>query len=344
MERAAEPVYVPVEALNVDTDLSVEILHQLDKTRFVQGLKRRSFIKLPKKGNISQCKKLKRNETLVNSRSEKSNKRMMYANPYPDAKSRLNFDFCEYSACNMTTSVEEADVILLNAGRMRDFQLPPRRPGQIWVMFSKEPPDLPRYDHLDRPDLINQCNRPSRRMEYVQRMRRAVDVHIYGRCGNLTCGGNGYEMGEKKKDCLNLLSRNYKFYLAFENTFCRDYVSEKFFNMFEDVDVIPVVRGGADYKRLFPAGIFIDASDFVSPESLGNYLHDLARDGMKYVALLKEKSRYVKSGYETNFPCDLCKIAHTGQPRHVYENFYKWLRAPGNCWSPRDLGPVPVDD
>ncbi|GFO26153.1 alpha-(1,3)-fucosyltransferase c-like [Plakobranchus ocellatus] len=316
---------------------------------------------------------------------------MIFVNPRPGVKSWFDFGSCEYSSCTMAASVLEADVVLINAGRMRTSQLPQRRPNQIWVMFSKEPPDLPRFDYLARSDLINQvnfsrmifndstwqnkygglqkrslprkdynkifrqkkydaawfvsqCSRPSRRMEYVQRMRRSVNVHIYGRCGNLTCGQTGYNMGKKKKECLSLLSRDYKFYLAFENTFCRDYVTEKFFNMFEDVDVIPVVRGGADYKRLFPAGIFIDASDFVSPESLGNYLHDLARDEKRYVAMLQEKNRYIRSGYETNFPCDLCKIAHTGQPRHVYENFYKWLRTPGNCWSPKDLGPVSVFD
>lgn len=174
-------------------------------------------------------------------------------------------------------------------------------------------------------------------MEYVRRMMRTVDVHIYGRCGNYTCGQKGYEMGNKKKECLDLLTKNYKFYLSFENTFCRDYVSEKFFNIFEEVDTIPVVRGGADYKRLFPSSIFIDSSDFSSPESLGKYLHSLALNQDKYIDKLKGKNRYTMSGYPSEFACDLCKTAHTGHPRHFYTDFYSWIRAPGNCWSPKDL-------
>ena len=57
---------------------------------------------------------------------------------------------------------------------------------------------------------VSQCNRPSRRMEYVRRMMKRVDVHIYGRCGNYTCGKKGYTMGAKKTECLDLLTKNYK--------------------------------------------------------------------------------------------------------------------------------------
>ncbi|GFR64068.1 hypothetical protein ElyMa_000170800 [Elysia marginata] len=82
----------------------------------------------------------------------------MYVNPRPDVKSTHAFDRCEYSACAMTKSVEEADVLFFNAARMRDFTLPPRRANQIWVMYSREPPDLHSFDDLDREDLLNQVN------------------------------------------------------------------------------------------------------------------------------------------------------------------------------------------
>ncbi|GFO26136.1 alpha-(1,3)-fucosyltransferase [Plakobranchus ocellatus] len=110
--------------------------------------------------------------------------------------------------------------------------------------------------------------------------------------------------------------------------------------MFEDVDIIPVARGGADYNKLFPPGIFINTNDFLSPESLGSYLQYLAQDEQNYVAMLKEKNRYLKGTAHDKFFCDLCKIAHTGEPRHVYENFFKWVRKPGSCWEPTDLKPL----
>ncbi len=39
------------------------------------------------------------------------------------------------------------------------------------------------------------------------------------------------------------LLQDYKFYLAFENTYCRDYISEKFWNALKQ-DIVPIVMGG----------------------------------------------------------------------------------------------------
>ncbi len=38
------------------------------------------------------------------------------------------------------------------------------------------------------------------------------------------------------------IQRVYKFYLSFENSLCRDYVTEKFFT--RAGNILPVVRGG----------------------------------------------------------------------------------------------------
>ncbi|GFO26137.1 alpha-(1,3)-fucosyltransferase c-like [Plakobranchus ocellatus] len=313
-------------------------------------------------------------------------KKFFYINRRPNKKDCTKFTGCKYSACAKTSKFEEADVVILNPARMKKVQeLPAKRPGQIWVMQSREPTNLPSMETLGQYDLdnkvnftmmifsdstwpvrlgslkerplpnkdydkifqakrfevawfVSECDRPSRRMEYVKRMMSSVDVHIYGKCGNMTCGSKGYRMGGKKDLCLSLLSRDYKFYLSFENTFCRDYVTEKFYDMFKEVDVIPVVRGGVDYTKLFPPGIFINAKDFPSPESLGSYLQSLAKNKQAYVAMLKEKNRYIKDKNPRSlFYCDLCKIAHTGEPNHIYPSFLKWVRKPDNCWKPTDL-------
>ena len=58
-----------------------------------------------------------------------------------------------------------------------------------------------------------------------------LQVDVYGKCGKLKCG-RGESVQQQIIDtntrCDETIS-HYKFYLAFENTLCPDYVTEKFF-------------------------------------------------------------------------------------------------------------------
>ena len=69
---------------------------------------------------------------------------------------------------------------------------------------------------------VSNCLAPSGRDEYVAKMQKDSRVDVYGQCSEnpaLTYGST-----EEK----NTLSQ-YKFYLAFENSNCKDYITEKFF-------------------------------------------------------------------------------------------------------------------
>ena len=57
---------------------------------------------------------------------------------------------------------------------------------------------------------LTNCGGSSRRMEYIQELRRHYPVDVYGGCGNLSCPR------ETTEECDDLVS-TYKFYLAFEN-------------------------------------------------------------------------------------------------------------------------------
>ena len=95
-------------------------------------------------------------------------------------------------------------------------------------MIKHEPPFL--FTESDRED-------------YVNEMQNHFPVHIYGRCGNYACPdfdiGPTYDM---KSKCFDFISKNYMFYLSFENSMCLDYVTEKFFKAL-NFGILPIVLG-----------------------------------------------------------------------------------------------------
>ena len=77
--------------------------------------------------------------------------------------------------------------------------------------------------------LISACGAPSSRSDYIRELQNHVAINLYGKCGR-PCPSN--------EDCRQFISRNYKFFILFENSICRDYITEKFFETLR-YDVIP---------------------------------------------------------------------------------------------------------
>lgn len=189
---------------------------------------------------------------------------------------------------------------------------------------------------------VSHCPVRSDRLIYVHKMQNRTDVDIFGKCGPLSCGMAekvpGVQEMRKQADqtmCFPMLSSSYKFYLAFENSLCQEYISEKFFKIFMNVDVIPVVRGGADYKSYFPSDIFIDAADFSTPEALADYLDDLGNDKDRYLTYLRNKDRYRSVLDFPDWPCQMCEKLHTDRTRHTYTDVHRWW-VMNSCHDPVD--------
>ena len=120
---------------------------------------------------------------------------------------------------------------------------------------------------------------------YVSELRRYIDVDVYGRCGRLDCPIRAEEL------CLDVLERRYFFYLAFENSLCVDYVTEKYWRTLHR-DVVAVVLGAANYSQFVPPGVHLDVRDFRSPRLLADRLQALmTRDVDTYAEMLRKKRR-----------------------------------------------------
>ena len=100
-----------------------------------------------------------------------------------------------------------------------------------------------------------------------------ISLSSWGNCSHRSPDREWEMIGRKK------FFTDYRFYFAFENTFCDDYVSEKAFvalNFSRHYGVIPVVYGAAPYRSILPAGSFIDVSTFESVSALAKYMKSLA--------------------------------------------------------------------
>lgn len=174
---------------------------------------------------------------------------------------------------------------------------------------------------------VSHCRTKGNRESFVEELRQYIPVDIYGNCGPLKC----LPRGEK---CLKIVEKDYKFYLAFENILCHDYVSEKFMEALGR-DVVPVVFGGADYSQYAPPGSYIDALKFPSPKALAEYLLYLDKTPIEYNRYFDWKRGYEASVFRYRFyACELCaKLLDPDQPPKSYDDIDFWWHGLGQCRS-----------
>lgn len=150
--------------------------------------------------------------------------------------------------------------------------------------------------------MVSNCG-PRLRLDFVKQLKQFIDVDAYGRCSQflgkkLSCSKS------REKQCL----KPYKFYLAFENALCKDYITEKYWEHLGDDNIVPVVMGGleGDYGKLAIPGSYINVMDFKTVKELADYLHYLDRNNTAYNEYFKWRQKYQKSPY--HYPlCNFCR-------------------------------------
>ena len=187
--------------------------------------------------------------------------------------------------------------------------------------------------------VVSNCETQSMRLEYVEILRQYISVDILGACGRRwKCGPGRWH----HDDCFDILNTTYRYYLAFENTLCDDYITEKFYENFE-YDIIQVVRGGNPKFR--PLDIskeaYVSASDFKNAHALGKYLQSLSSNTSKYTTMLETKGGYQIVPYMELFDSAVCEICQRLNNKHLYRSVYEdinqWILTHQQCYQPKDL-------
>ncbi|RZF32653.1 hypothetical protein LSTR_LSTR004081 [Laodelphax striatellus] len=164
------------------------------------------------------------------------------------------------------------------------------------------------------------------RLQYARLLAKHIQVDMYGACGaQYQCPRSN------EAACFRLLETKYKFYLAFENSNCREYITEKYFKNSLQHNVIPIVMGAPreDYELVSPKHSFIHVEDFDSPKDLATYLHKLDQDDDLFNSYFKWRG--MGEMIEGYFYCRLCAMLHDDYPNKYYERIDDFWRKPGSC-------------
>ena len=171
---------------------------------------------------------------------------------------------------------------------------------------------------------VSHCQAKSLRDEYVKELKKYIPVDVYGRCGDLKC------RTETNPHCFDTL-KSYKFYLAFENMICEDYITEKLWRTLNKA-ILPVVLGGGTYADILPPNSYLDVKNFTSPKRLAEYLTFLAGNDDAYNRYFSWRKRY--KIIMPNVSCELCRYLNRGAtPTKRRTSLHDWW-AKDKCVEP----------
>ena len=105
--------------------------------------------------------------------------------------------------------------------------------------------------------VVSNCHSHSGREGLLRSLQNMTKVHVYGLCGTMSCN-KAVQIKELQsghigagQSCYQTVEEKYKFYLSWENALCKDYITEKFFEIAK-YDIIPVVLNIAAMELIAP--------------------------------------------------------------------------------------------
>ncbi|XP_037351286.1 alpha-(1,3)-fucosyltransferase 7 [Talpa occidentalis] len=288
--------------------------------------------------------------------------------PFAERPPELPHNTCAsfgVAGCHLSTNrslLAHADAVVFHHRelQMRQARLPlaERPPGQPWVWASLESPshthglgrlrgvfnwvlsyrrdaDIPvPYGRLEpragpAPPLppksrvaawvVSNFQERQRRVQLYRALRQYLRVDVFGRASRRPLCA----------DCLLPTLGRYLFYLAFENSQHRDYITEKFWRNALLAGAVPVVLGPprATYEAFAPPEAFVHVDDFSSPRALAAFLAGMNESQYRrHLAWRAQLRVRLFADWRERF-CTIC-TRYPHLPRgQVYQDLEGWFRA-----------------
>jgi alpha-1,3-fucosyltransferase len=130
----------------------------------------------------------------------------------------------------------------------------------------------------------------------------------------------------------------FRFYLAFENSACTDYITEKFARLKHWL--VPIVLNDEMYKDTVPKNSYIAVDKFPNIKALTNYLQYLQQNVTAYREYFRWRQTHtIIDPYTEDFHfghsnayCNLCaKVRQTIGTVSIARDIVNWYDGPGVC-------------
>ncbi|KAL3890059.1 hypothetical protein ACJMK2_002356 [Sinanodonta woodiana] len=183
---------------------------------------------------------------------------------------------------------------------------------------------------------ISNCKDYARRYRLVKEVNKYLDVDLLGKCYGKLCG---YDSEDPLEEECGDVMKEYRFYLAFENSFCRDYVTEKYWLALKR-DQIPIVNWKHVDPKIVIPNSYINVYDFPDIATFGEYIKSVNDNETLYNSYFNWKNEYTYTFYnnyvdminKTKYipncvSCTICRALHEKNvPTQVYKDFDGWIR------------------
>ncbi|XP_066523569.1 4-galactosyl-N-acetylglucosaminide 3-alpha-L-fucosyltransferase 9-like [Hoplias malabaricus] len=199
-----------------------------------------------------------------------------------------------------------------------------RRDSDIWVPYGRlieisdkdEPFQMPQKDKLVCW-IVSHWNVNHKRTGFFNEFRKHINVEGYGKHFNRLIDPQDY----------NKVMSSCKFYLSFENSIHKYYITEKVFNPMK-LGTVPVVLGPPreNYEELIPKDSFIHVDDFKTPQKLAEHLKALDQNQEMYERFFSWRKDYVakSSVFGQEHACYICDHLRKHKSFSIVKDVNKW--------------------